>query len=211
MNSNNAALYYPEIASAIFILLTLKPIFFSKDRSFSWQIDKQKFWSVLIGIPVYLCMLAIGSIWIEYPSSDKNYVLLRNKFGWTKWEKFETRILHKPFCFDGYHISDEIELKGCTEVSLGNNVSIKIYFHIADYDIETILDEIGPSYHEDFNTMYNRLILPMLTNLVYITPREEMSDYHKRLRIFKDLLRSIGIRVVSTEFIYLHNPVSNNS
>lgn len=198
MNANNILIYFPEISTTLFIIIEFYIIFLNKNKPFSWKSVRSKIWdSITCIMPVYFCTLVLGSIWIEYPIADKNYNLQDGK-----WVSFNKRILHKPFGFNGYSfISKPYPY---VVYPLDNNAGVKIYFHIKDADIESTLYRIGPSYHTSFKeTVKKDLILPIVTKLIYITPREVMSDYHKRLKLFKESLESVKITVEDLEFIPL--------
>lgn len=201
MNANNILIYLPEIFTALFIIIEFYIIFLNKNKPFSWKSVKSKIWdskiwdSLMCIMPVYFCALVLGSVWIEYPTSDKNYNLQDGK-----WVSFNKRILHKPFGFNGYGFTSKIY--PYVVYPLDNNAGVKIYFHIKETDIESILYRIGPSYNKSFKEKVEKdLIIPILTKLVYITPREVMSDYHKRLNLFKESLKPVKIDVDDVEFI----------
>lgn len=190
MSADNVLIYSPEIIAIFYILFGFIRLFLYKSIVGS----EVKEYLITI-IPVYIFAFILGSIWIEYPTSAKNYTFQNGK-----WKSFDKRILHKPFGFNGY----TIPYKQYMELPLDNSAGIKVHYHIDNSDIEPILYKIGLSYFTGFNErVKDDLIMPLIVKLVYITPKEVISDYHQRQKLFKEALEPIGVTVDNVEFIYL--------
>ncbi|MBC7766523.1 hypothetical protein H7Y21_00820 [Arenimonas sp.] len=191
-------LYLPEIVGVIALIFTIATLF---------EVNKKKKFFILINAPLItlLAAYAISATWIEYPQDYRNYV-----YGNGKWRKFESRILHTPLCFDGYHINQN-DIKNSFDWPLTGQAGLKIHFQITDKSLSLVLDHIGPHWYKSFyDQLFDVIINPKVSELIYATPKEQILDPAKRLSIFQGRLEPFGIIVDEVEFIYFYTATNSS-
>jgi len=198
----NSTLYhfliaFPEITASIAIVIFFYNIFLK-----NYKETTKTGWYVCLPLTIFLWFVfyfmacSISSIWIEYPNNN-SYVFRDNQ-----WHKFENKILHKPFDFDGYKI-DERGLKNTIGITLTAKVGLKIHYQIEDKNIIKVLDQIGPDWSDHFPENTYRLILSKLSKILISTPVEKFVDDKFRLEVFKNELEKYGITVDQVDLAYL--------